>query len=500
MNGAPVTRNESLSKSLFIRGLQCRKSLYLHKRHPELKDELSEDQQARFDSGHEVGRLARELFPGGREIPYEGLSYQKQLALTQEEIRGGAGTIYEAAFSHDGVFVKVDILHKGEGGWEIHEVKSSTAVKDVHVADAAVQYHVVTGSGLPVSKASLVYINNQYVRRGEIDVHNLFSGEDLTGIVRERQAAVAEEIAQQKEMLRGDEPAIEIGPWCDNPYACDFRGHCWEHIPADSVFDLRGRGIDRFWLYRKGFLSMYDVPEEYLKEEQRSQVRANRDRQESVDRAGVRSFLESIRYPLYYLDFETFMSPVPPYDGIRPYQQIPFQYSLHRQESPDGELEHTEYLGLPGEDPRQGLIAKLAGEIPGEASVLVYNKSFETGILEQLAGWHPEYASAVQRIIGGIIDLMEPFQNRSVYSWRMNGSYSLKSVLPALVPEPAYENLAIRDGGMAMTAYQAMNRSDNLADIARIRQDLLEYCSLDTLAMVKILSRLRAEGGTGERA
>src|SRR5512133_719406 len=172
--------SESLSKSLFIRGLQCRKSLYLHKSRPGLKDVLSEDQQARFDSGNEVGRLAQDLFPGGREIPHEGLSYQKQLALTQEEIRSGAGTIYEAAFSHDGVFVKVDILHRGERGWEIYEVKSATAVKEVHVADVAVQYHVVTGSGLPVSRASLVYINNQYVRRGEIDVRNLFAAEDLT--------------------------------------------------------------------------------------------------------------------------------------------------------------------------------------------------------------------------------------------------------------------------------------------------------------------------------
>jgi hypothetical protein len=353
---------------------------------------------------------------------------------------------------------------------------------------------VVSGSGLPVSKASLVCINNQYVRRGEIDVRNLFAAEDLTGTVRGRQAAVAEEIAQQKEMLRGEEPAIEIGPWCDNPYPCDFRGHCWGHIPADSVFDLRGRGIDRFGLYRKGFLSMYDVPAEYLKEEQRTQVRANRMRQETVDRAGVRSFLESIRYPLYYLDFETFMSAVPPYDGIRPYQQIPFQYSLHWQERPGGELLHTEYLGLPGDDPRRGLIAKLAGEIPDDASVLVYNKSFEISILEQLAGSYPEYAPAVQRIVGAIIDLMDPFKNRSVYSWQMNGSYSLKSVLPALLPEMSYDNLAIRDGAMAMSAYQAMNQSADPAEIRMIRQALMEYCGLDTLAMVRILERLRLAG------
>lgn len=241
---------------------------------------------------------------------------------------------------------------------------------------------------------------------------------------------------------------------------------------------------------------MYDIPEEYLKEEQRAQVRANRMRQETVDRAGVRSFLESIRYPLYYLDFETFMSAVPPYDGIRPYQQIPFQYSLHWQERPEGELLHTEYLGLQGEDPRRGLIAKLAGEIPGEASVLVYNKSFEIAILEQLAGWYPEYVSAVQRIVGAIIDLMEPFKNRCVYSWQMNGSYSLKSVLPALLPEMSYENLAIRDGGMAMNAYQAMNRSADPAEIRRIRRALLEYCCLDTLAMVRILERLRMAGSS----
>ena len=233
-----------LSKSLFIRGRQCHKSLWLYKRRPELRDEISAAQQAIFQSGTDVGLLAQQLFSGGVEVPYEGLTHQQQIELTKDEIARGTETIYEATFQHDGIFVKADILHLGTDGWEIYEVKGSTAVKDVYVYDAALQYHALTGEGLAISKVSIVHVNNAYTRNGDLDIRQLFTVNDITDRVQELQPIVVNEIAAQREMLGVDMPVIDIGKQCDDPYSCDFKGFCWKHIPDDSIFNLRGRGAD----------------------------------------------------------------------------------------------------------------------------------------------------------------------------------------------------------------------------------------------------------------
>ena len=479
-----------LSKSLFIKGLQCHKMIYLQKYNPELKDEISDSQEAIFAGGRDVGILAWELFPGGVEIPYEGLSHQEQLDLTQQKIKEGQKTIYEATFSYQGVFVKVDILHKGKTGWDIYEVKASTKVKDVHIDDIAVQYYVVSGTGLPVSRAYLVHINNKYVRKGYIEAAKLFAKEDLTEDVIEKQSFVKKEIKKQKQTLQGKEPNIDIGAYCDDPYTCDFHGHCWEHVPEDSIFDIHGRGIDKFSLYNDGYLSMYDVPKDRLKPDHLMQIEYNRDKLLKTDKKAIQAFLKTLKYPLAFFDFETFNTAIPPYDGIKPYQQIPFQYSLHILEKPDGKLQHHEYLARPRQDPRDDLTNNLVNQMPDKGSVLVYNQSFEIGILKNLAELFPQQKKKIENIINNVVDLMAPFKNRDIYHWQMNGSFSLKAVLPAMVPELSYEHLDVSDGGMAMEAYAAMNQTDDNKEIARIRKNLLEYCQMDTLAMIEILKKL----------
>jgi hypothetical protein len=487
-------QNESayLSKSLFIRGLQCHKSLYLNRYQPALKDEVSEEKQALFESGTEVGILARDLFPGGVEVPYEGLSPKEQLDMTTAEIEKGAGTIYEAAFSHNGVFMKADILHKGKDGWELYEVKQSTKVQDVYENDVALQYYVLKGSNLPVSRAFLVHINNQYVRQGDIEVEKLFVAKDLTDRVKEKQAFVEEEIAKMRGMLKGQVPAIDIGEQCDDPYECDFMGHCWQHVPEHSVFSLRGKGVNKFDLYRKGIVRMEEIPVDILNDAQRMQVKFFLEKGETVNREAVREFLDSLRYPIYFLDFETFMSAIPPFDGTRPYRQIPYQYSIHFQEREGGELHHREFLAEPNVDPRKELAGRLVAEIPGDACVVAYNASFEAGILKGLAEWLPQHGSRIERIVSNMRDLMAPFKQRDVYGWQMHGSYSQKVVLPILVPDLSYEGMEVADGGMAMEAYWAMCAAEDPSEVKRIRTSLLEYCKLDTLGMVEILTRLRA--------
>ena len=481
-----------LSKSLFIRGLQCHKSLYLDRYQRELKDEVSEEKQALFDSGTEVGILARDLFPGGVEVPYEGLSRQEQLDMTASEIQKGTENIYEAAFSYNNVFMKADILHKGRRGWALYEVKQSTGVKDVHVNDVALQYYVVTGSGLPVSRAFLVYINNQYVRHGEIEVEKLFAIEDLTDRVKEKQEFVAEEIGKMREMLTGTVPAIDIGAWCDSPYECDFKGHCWQHIPEDSVFTLKRKGANQFDLYGQGIIRLEQIPLHVLNDAQRMQVEFFLEQKETVNREAVQEFLDSLWYPLYFLDFETFMSPVPPFDGTRPYQQIPYQYSMHVLEREGAELRHHEFLAEPNVDPREELAERLVTLIPDDACVVAYNSSFEANRLRELAEWLPQHGDRIERIVSNMRDLMAPFRRRDVYHWQMKGSHSQKAVLPALVPDLSYEGMEVADGGMAMEAYFAMCAAKDPSEVSRIRTSLLEYCKLDTLGMVRILEKLKS--------
>jgi len=481
-----------LSKSLFIRGLQCHKSLYLHKYHPDLKDEISEQQEASFQIGRDVGVYAQKLFPDGVEIFFDDVTLTEQLSLTTKEIEDGTAVIYEAAFSFDNIFVKVDILRKHKGKWEIYEVKNSTSVKDVHHNDVAIQYYVLKGAGLSVSKAFLVHINNQYTKNGDIEVGELFRTEDLTDDVINRQEFVKDEIKKMREMLSGTEPNIDIGGHCSDPYECDFGGHCWQHMPKNSVFSLRGSGPNKFALYRQGIIHLEDVPKDILPRSQRIQIEGALDKKSITDKTAVKEFLDTLWYPICFLDFETtFMVPIPLFDGSRPYQKIPFQYSLHCLENDGAELLHYEYLAQAKLDPRREFLERLLNQLPEDACVLVYNKSFETGILNDLAQLFPEYQAKVTNIINNVRDLMIPFRNKCVYRWEMEGSYSLKYVLPALVPELKYEGMEISDGGMAANSWLRLWEIQDPREICRVRNALLDYCRLDTFAMVRILEELK---------
>lgn len=480
-----------LSKSHFVRGLQCHKSLWLHKHRPELQQNQSVAQQAVLDSGSDVGLLAHGLFPDGIMIPYDGLTFDEQVIQTQRAIDSGATTIYEAAFAHNGLLVKVDILQKDSNGWELYEVKSSTACKTRYIAEIAMQYLVVTGAGVPLANAALIHINNRYVKNGDIDITGLFTVQDVTASVVNMQAAVIEQLASMNEMLGKDEPCIDIGNHCSDPYDCDFRKHCWSHIPKHSVFSLGGKGVNKFDLYRSGIVSLEDLPLTILNRRQRIEAQAFQTQTEYINSDKVRAFLESLWYPLYFLDFETtYMNPVPLFDGTRPYQQVPFQYSLHCITQAGGELLHHEFLATPGTDPRLALLNNLLESIPEDACILAYNSKFEVDRLKELAASFPEYSSRIDSIICRVRDLMKPFAGRHIYFPQMNGSHSIKAVLPALIPELSYKDLEISNGALAAESYLKMYHSTDSVEIARIRSALLEYCKLDTLAMVRILERM----------
>ena len=377
---APNQPNLHLSKSLFISGVQCPKNLWLQKYQPELSNDFSPEIEAILDSGQQVGTYAQQLFPEGLLVLYEGLSHAEQLSMTRDNIAKGAPTIYEAAFSHDQIFIKADILHSGPEGWELYEVKSSASLKEHHLDDIAIQYYVISGTGLPISKASLIHINTGYVRQGPINPRELFTIVDLTEKVRSMQLDLIARLTAMRAMLQSEMPAIDIGPQCSTPYTCRFHGHCWAHIPENSVFDFRGTGRpNAFDLYREGTVKMEDVPAETLNWRQKLQLEGHLHQKNHFDKKAVKEFLDSLWHPLYFMDFETtYMVPLPLFDGMRPYGQLPFQFSLHVIEKEGAEPVHYEYLARDLKNPCEGFLSNLLAVLPGKACILVWNQALRS--------------------------------------------------------------------------------------------------------------------------
>ncbi len=492
-------KSSGLSKSLILKGLQCQKALWLAKNPPDFDFPPQPDLEAKFQLGTNVGILAQQLFPGGIEVPYQGLSFPAQLARTKQLIDSGAEVIYEASFSFSAIFVKVDILLRDGDAWQIYEVKMGTGVKPVNLDDVAVQQYVLNGCGLTVSKSFLVHIDNSYARQGEIRVGKLFASEDISTKVTARQQSMPEIVSELRaEMRESDEPKIDIGPHCSDPYECDFIPYCWQHIPENSVFALRGSGINKFDYYYRGLIDFADLPLDKLNQKQRQQVESTLHQQDSTDSAKLKEFLDSLWYPICHLDFETFNTPIPKFAGTRPYQQVPFQFSIHVQQQPGSEAQHFEFLADPNIDPRRALIEQLLTSIPADTCVLVYSQAFEKTVLRNLAELFPDLRDSIQLRVDNVRDLMVPFRRRDVYRWQMRGSYSIKHVLPALVPELSYSGLEISDGMAAMRAYHAMCRLADPVALTELRRAMLEYCQLDTLAMVRILDALTTIGTDSE--
>ncbi len=487
-----------LSKSSFLKGMQCEKQLYLYKYRYEWMDEISASQQAVFKRGTDVGILAQQLFPDGVTGTADPKKADDAVDITGKLIEKGANVIYEAAFEFNGVLVISDIIVMDGNRWNVYEVKSSTSISETYLLDAAIQYYVLKNSGLNINDISIIYINNQYIRQGKLDISSLFRIESVKELVQEQQGIVESETKRLKEVLKQtDIPNISIGVQCFNPYQCSFYGSCWKKMPEYSVFDIANLKIEKkFDLYNNGYVKLEDIPDDYkLNDKQWMQVDCHVNNKIVFEKKAVKEFLSGIKYPIYFMDFETFQLAVPMFDNLRPYQQIPFQYSLHYQESEYSKLEHYEFLADADGDPRVPFITKLLEDTQRRGIILVYNQAFEITRLKEIARDFPEFADEIEKRINQIADLMIPFQKRYYYTPEMKGSYSIKYVLPALVPEMSYDKLEIKEGGTASLAFESLYYEKNIFKREQIRKNLLEYCKMDTLAMVEVFNKLKTHNG-----
>ena len=478
-----------LSKSTFIRGLQCYKSLYLYKNYYHLKDPISSELKAVFKRGHRVGELAQKLFSGGIDCtPIKRFKYLESVEKTQRLINDGQEVIYEATFQVERVLVMMDILVKRNGKWYAYEVKSSTKISDIYLTDAAIQYYVITNSGLELEDISIVHIDNQYVKKGELELNKFFKTTSVKEKILSIQPNLRRQINEMKSVIFGNEiPQQEIGKHCFSPYPCDYLGYCWGNKKDAEIFTLTGFGKDaKVELYKKGIKKFSDfASKEKLTKSQQIQVSGK----SIIKKENIKKFIDLLEFPLWFLDFETVQYAIPKYEGVKPYQQIPFQYSLHRLDK-NGVLTHSVFLAEPGADPRASFAKSLFDKVGNKGSVLVYNKTFEKMIVGQLQKWFPERKKEAQQMVGRFVDLMKPFQSKDYYLPEMKGSHSIKAVLPALCPEMNYDNLIIKNGHIAAMSYNELQTSSDMFYIEEVKQNLLEYCKLDTLAMVKIYEKL----------
>jgi hypothetical protein len=482
-----------LSKSTFMYGCQCPKRLFLHKFKRALRNPADEKQQAILDAGTSVGELARQLFKYGIDAsPPDNYSYHLSVEKTQALINRDVPIIYEAAFQFQGVLCAIDILVKQGKSWYAFEVKSTASVKDQHIQDAALQYYVMKNCELPLEDISIIHLNNQYTRKGNLDIKQLFTTESILEHVLEQQEFVSKKVQELKELLiQPDEPIVDIGPHCFEPYECDFTNHCWAHIPKEnSVFDFAPKIAWK--LLSEGYQQLDDIPLEFeMSAKATMQLAHYRSGEVYIHKEHIRQFLKPICYPIYFFDFETIMPGIPEFDDSRPYQQIPFQFSLHVQPTPGAVPGHHEFLGDGLHDPRPALVEAMINHLGQTGSIICYNMGFEKARIKDFVSVYPQFETQLLAINERVIDLMIPFQKRWYYHPHFKGSYSIKAVLPVLIPELRYDELDIPEGGMASLVYSQLKFQDQITATLQ-RQALREYCKMDTLAMVKLYEYLKA--------
>lgn len=487
-----------LSKSKYCKLVQCPKILWMNKYKSDVA--VPTAREAVLANGTAVGELARNLFGD-----YTNIEFNTDLNImvedTKKMLKSKPNIITEASFNYDNNFCSVDILKNNLDGVEIYEVKSSTDVHDIYLDDASYQYFVLSNLGLNVKKVCIVYINKQYVRDKELEIEKLFNIQDITDIAKLKQGEIKKTIEMANKYMdeyNGDnEPNTDIGMHCFNPYKCEFWEYCTRNLPKPNVFDIGGgmHTSKKFEKYYEGKISFRDLQNENLNQKFLEQIDFELNNlKPKIEKEAIKGLMDSLKYPLYFIDYETYQLAIPEVEGTKPYQQLPFQYSLHIIKEKGASIQHKEFLAeIDDQNYIRHFAESMIKNMPENGSVIIYNKAFEPVRNNEIARMYPDLKDELERINSNIIDFMEPFKQRKYYTKEMHGSASIKAVLPALYPndpELDYHKLpVVHNGGEASEAFLSL-RNMSKEEQKEIRHGLLVYCELDTYAMVKIWEKL----------
>ncbi len=482
-----------ISKSSHLAGLQCQKLLWHRFNAKDQFPPIDAATQAIFDQGQEVGRLAQRLFPSGIAVSPADQSIDEVVQRSARELIKRV-PLYEAGFVYDGAYARIDILNPiGGDEWDLIEVKSTTGKKDAHLPDIAFQAYVAAGAGLKIRRSILAHINPKFVRNGEIDPLKFFILEDVTQSAMAATRDLGDHLARMtKTASLPNCPDTQIGSHCDTPYGCPLHDLCWAFLPEGNVTNLYRGKAKGFQLLQAGVQALADIPYQFpLTANQEIQRETAKSGEPHIDKPAIAKYLEQIVYPVSYLDFETIATAIPLFDGVKPFQQVPFQFSLHIQRSRGEALEHHGFLAEGVADPRPEFMHRLRNLLPVEGSVVVYNAQFEVGRLRECCDLLPEYRPWESAVEKRMIDLLVPFRGFRYYHPAQNGSASMKEVLPALTGH-GYDRMDIQEGGQASREFLRSTYGNvSGAEQAKVRKQLEEYCGLDTRGMFLIIEALQ---------
>lgn len=476
------------TKSDYIRYLQCPKLAWLNKNRPDLiSQEIRDSFTDVMESGYEVEEYAYELFPEGKTADGE--------KNTKELMKNG-GVVFQPTIISGELYCRADIIvyDKKNKAWDIFEVKSSTQEKTIHEYDLSFQKLCFETAGHKVGKLNLMHINNEYVKKGEIDVKKLFKIEDITKEVNKLAEETKEGVVSLAKILKSKtEPKVRPLKQCNNPYECMFKNYCLRDLPEKSIYSIIGKLSEKTMnkLLDDGIVKIEDIPSELITPSFKEHFNAIKYNKVHIEKEEIKNELKKIQYPIYFLDYETYGSAIPILDGYRPYQNITFQYSLHIQKSEDSELEHFSFLADKLSEPTGELAKSLKKLIGKKGTVIAWNMGFEQGCNEEMGERDAEFEDFFEGINNRMYDLMSVFKEGFYIHKDFYGSASLKKVLPVLVPSLSYAELNIHEGMTASNSWFEMVSVETSEKRKKeIYNDLLKYCELDTLAMVKILKEL----------
>ena len=482
-----------------MKGYRCPKCIYLTIHHPELETPITPETQALFDQGNMIGTKAREYYPGGVLIDNKPWDFTGALAKTRELLANGISTIYEAAFEYEGCYARADIIQYSPDTkrWSIFEVKSSTKVKPEHYDDIGLQAWIMAKSGLPIEQINIVHLNSNCHYP---DLSNLFKEIDITNEIREKYLNIQPKINEIFSTIKQpDAPDVDIGPYCLIPTECGFIQHCWEkkEIPEVSVFNLPQINNRKWKLYYDGIKTLDDPKLTDLNELQERVVKCLKTGEQYIDKESIQIALSHWEFPLTFLDFETISPAIPRYDRCRPYEHVPFQFSVHIWQTPDTEIVHKEFLHETVDDPRPKLIPLLLQACEEAGSIVAYYGQFETNQIRSLADYSPEHRDSLIKLTGRIVDPL-PIIRDTVYDNAFSGSFSLKSVAPALLGKlHSYDNMPVANGGDAQRAFEELISPNTPSDKKVVLKNaMIEYCKKDTLVMVELVKWLYHQGQT----
>ena len=482
----------SLNKTDILAGLQCEKHLFLRKNHPE-RAKINDSPAAL--TGRVVQEHARRVFPGGVLVERHRRDVDP-LAQTRQLMEDPSiQTIFEAGFRYqndqEALEAFVDVLERTKQGWVLTEIKSGTRVQDKHIDDVTIQALILARSGIPITRYNLMHINPDFRYQGDHDYSQLFLRENITDSVRAHLADIASRLSDLELLVSAQEPVKQIGSHCKNPFPCPFMRYCESIGPRYPVYGLPNGADAARKLIGQGIIDIRDIPPDFLTSETQQRVRNITIQGKAELLPEARHILTALEFPRYYLDFECMQFAIPIWKDTRPYDQLPFQWSCH-VESADGTLMHAEFLDTSGDDPRYAFAQALLDECGSQGPIIVYNQAFEKRIIRELARTFPKLSRSLLALNERMFDLL-PVVRKYYYHPDMKGSWSIKKVLPCLVPELRYEALGVvQDGTMAQAVYLDIIHegvSEKRKD--QLRLDLLAYCGLDTLAMVKIVEKLQ---------